>query len=205
MLRVGLTGGIASGKSTVASILRGLDYPVLDADPIGHEMLEPDQPAYDEIVAEFGKQALDADGKVNRGKLAQIVFGDAQKRNHLNQILHPRIRTVVQKWFVALDRPEGPDLAVVEAALIIEAEYQKDLDKVIVCWCRPDQQLERLIERGLTLEQARQRIAAQMPMDEKRRLADEVIDCSCSFDETEGQVVETVKRLLQSNASNRGV
>jgi dephospho-CoA kinase len=205
MLRLGLTGGIASGKSTVASSLRDLDYPVLAADPIGHEMLEPDQPTYDEIVHEFGSGVLDAGGKVNRGKLAQIVFADTHKRERLNQILHPRILAVVRKWFSALDRPGGPDLAIVEAALIIEAEYQKDLDKVIVCWCRPDQQLQRLKERGLTQEQALQRIAAQMPMDEKRRLADEVIDCSGSIEETEKQVAATVKRLLQSNTSNKAV
>jgi dephospho-CoA kinase len=205
MLRVGLTGGIASGKSTVASILRDLDYPVLDADSIGHEMLEPGQPAYDEIVREFGKGILDAQSNISRGKLAQVVFADAQKRERLNQILHPRILAVLQKWFVALDRPGGPDLAVVEAALIIEAEYQKDLDKVVVCWCRPDQQLARLQERGFTPEQARLRIAAQMPMDEKRRLADEVIDCSGSIEETKEQVAATVKRLVQSNTSNKAV
>jgi dephospho-CoA kinase len=203
MLRVGLTGGIATGKSTVAAILRDLDYPVLDADPIGHEMLEPDQPTYDEIVHEFGKEILDAGGQVNRGKLARIVFADAQKRDRLNHILHPRILTVVRKWFAALDRPRGPDLAIVEAALIIEAGYDKDLDRVIVCCCRPDQQLERLLERGMTTEQAQQRIAAQMPMEEKSRLAHEVIDCSGSIEATEEQIAETLKRLLQSPASNK--
>ena len=202
MLRVGLTGGIASGKSTVASLLRDMDCPVLDADPLGHELLEQGQAAYDEVVRDFGKDVLDSYGNVDRGKLGPIVFADPQKRTRLNQILHPRILDVVRKWFAALDQPGGPELAIVEAALIIEANYHKELDKVIVCWCRPEQQIERLKERGLTAEQARVRIASQMPMEEKRRLADEAIDCSGSIEATERQVAEAVKRILQSATSN---
>ena len=205
MLRVGLTGGIASGKSTVASLLRDMDCPVLDADPLGHELLEQGQAAYDEVVREFGKDVLDSYGNVDRRKLGPIVFADAQKRARLNQILHPRILDVVGKWFAALDQPGGPDLAIVEAALIIEANYHQELDKVMVCWCRPEQQVERLKERGLTAEQAQVRIAAQMPMEEKRRLADEPIDCSGSIEETERQVAEAVKRMLQSATSNENV
>src|SRR5271168_5597298 len=170
MLRVGLTGGIASGKSTVAAMLRELDCPVLDADTLGHELLEQGQEAYNEVVREFGREILDGYGNVDRGKLGQIVFADAQKRARLNQILHPRILDVVRKWFAALDGPDAPELAVVEAALIIEAGYNKELHKVIVCWCRPEQQIERLEERGLAVEDARRRIAAQMPMEDKRRL-----------------------------------
>jgi len=205
MLRVGLTGGIASGKSTVAEIFRERDIPVLEADPLGHELLEPGQDAYDEVVREFGKEILDANGKVNRSKLGGIVFADAQKRARLNQILHPRILDVVRKWFAALDGPDGPELGVVEAALIIEAGYHKELDKVIVCWCRPEQQLERLEERGLSAEAAQQRIAAQMPMDEKRRLASEQIDCSGSIEETQRQVAAVLGRLQQSPASGRNI
>jgi dephospho-CoA kinase len=197
MLRVGLTGGIASGKSTVAAMLRELDCPVLDADTLGHELLEQGQDAYSEVVREFGKDLLDAYGNVDRGKLGVIIFGDASKRVRLNQILHPRILEVVRKWFAALGHAGGPDLAVVEAALIIEAGYNKELDRVIVCWCPPEQQLQRLQERGLTAEQAQLRIAAQMPMEEKRRLGDEMIDCSGSLEETERQVMEVLKRLSQ--------
>ena len=204
MLRVGLTGGIASGKSTVASMLRDLDCPVLDADTLGHELLEQGQDAYNEVVSEFGREILDAHGNVDRGKLGPIIFADAQKRARLNQILHPRILDVVRKWFAALDQIGGPDLAVVEAALIIEAGYNKELDRVIVCWCPPEQQLQRLVERGQTPEQAKLRIAAQMPMEEKRRLADEAIDCSGSIEETEHQVMEAVKRMLRPAASAEG-
>jgi dephospho-CoA kinase len=204
MLRVGLTGGIASGKSTVAAMLRELDCPVLDADTLGHELLEQGQDAYNEVVREYGKEVLDTYGNVDRSKLAQIIFADAQKRARLNQILHPRILDVARKWFAALAQAGGPELAVVEAALIIEAGYNKELDQVIVCWCPAQRQLQRLVERGLTAEQAQLRIAAQMPMEEKRRLGDETIDCSGSLGETERQVMEVVKRLSRPAAPAGG-
>lgn len=205
MLKVGLTGGIASGKSTVASMLRDFDCPLLEADTLGHELLEQGQPAYDEVVAEFGKAVLDSYGKVDRSKLGAIVFADAAKRARLNQILHPRILDVIRKWFVALDRTGGPELAVVEAALIFEAGFDKELDRTIVCWCRPEQQLERLQERGLSPEDARLRIAAQMPVDEKRRLGDEVIDCSGTMEGTERQVAQVFEKLKLANAAGRNI
>ena len=198
MLRVGLTGGIASGKSTVASVLRDLEYPVLDADSIARELLEPGQDAYKEVVREFGDPILARGGAVDRPKLGAIVFSDAQKRARLNQILHPRIQEVVASWFAALDRPGGPDLAFEDAALILEAGAKKNLDRVVVCWCRPEQQIERLQERGLSVEEAKARIAAQMPMEEKRRLADETIDCSGSIEETQRQVQAVIAKLKQS-------
>ncbi|MGD0403641.1 MAG: dephospho-CoA kinase [Candidatus Acidiferrales bacterium] len=195
MLKVGLTGGIATGKTTVASMLRDRDVPVLNADTLGHELLEPGQAAYDEIVAVFDEDILDADGKVNRAKLGGVIFADAQKRERLNQILHPKILEIVQKWFAALDAPDGPPFAAVEAALIYEARYNRKLDKIIVCWCRPEQQLERLTLRGLSVEEAQRRIAAQMPLDQKRKLADEPIDCSGSIEETQRQVDQIVEKL----------
>jgi len=173
---------------------------VLAADALGHELLEPGQTAYAEVVHEFGIDILDSYGNVDRTALGEIVFADAEKRARLNEILHPRIREIIQKWFAALDQPGGPELAVVEAALILEAGFEKDLDKIIVCWCRRAQQVERLIERGLTEEQALLRIAAQMPMEEKREMADETIDCSGTLAGTEGEVALAVKRLLDTAA-----
>jgi dephospho-CoA kinase len=197
MLRVGLTGGIASGKSTVASMLRDSDCHVLELDAIGHELLESGQPAHDEIVAEFGNEILDAAGNVDRSKLGRIVFADPAKRERLNQILHPRILDVARQWFAALARPGGPELAFAEAALIVESGFHKELDRVLVCWCTPEQQIERLQERALPPEQARQRVAAQMPMDEKRRYADMVIDCSGTLAATETQVGKALEKLSQ--------
>ncbi len=200
MLKVGLTGGIASGKSTVASLLRDHDCMVLEMDPLGHELLEPGQSAYDEVVREFGNSILGPGDAIDRAKLGAIVFADPAKRARLNQILHPRILDVVLKWFAALDRPGGPEFAVVEAALIVETGFHKQLDNLIVCWATPAQQMERLIARGLTREQAQLRISSQMPAEEKRALADEVIDCSGSIEETERQVKNVVAHLKELSA-----
>ncbi|MFZ0036403.1 MAG: dephospho-CoA kinase [Candidatus Acidiferrales bacterium] len=198
MLRVGLTGGIACGKSTVASMLRDLDMTILDADPIVHEMLESGQPVYDEVVREFGSEILTSDKKIDRAKLGAIVFADRERLDRLNQIIHPRVMDVITKWFAALDRAGGTPLAIVEAALLVEAGYREKLDRLIVVRCDPEQQMARLRARGLTEEQARQRIAAQMPVDEKARIADDVINTTGSIEETRRQVeqlADNLKRL----------
>jgi len=204
MLRVGLTGGIASGKSTVDRMLRDRDYMVFDADAIAHELLEPGQPTYDAVLREFGGSILGAGGAIDRGKLGAIVFADPAKRAILNGILHPRIRDISEDWFKRLDGPGGPAIAFEDAALILEAGLRKYFDRVVVCWCRPDQQLERLKERGLSLEEAQRRIAAQMPIDEKRRQADEVIDCSGSLEETEREVEALLAKLVQEAIARGG-
>ncbi|HUO33811.1 MAG TPA: dephospho-CoA kinase [Candidatus Acidoferrum sp.] len=198
MLRIGLTGGIASGKSTVAKMLRARDCLVLEADPLGHEFLEPGQKAYAEVVREFGTEILMSGGIVDRAKLGDIVFADSARLARLNQILHPPILQVIRTWFGALDRMGGPPLAFVEAALILEAGFNQELDKVVVCWCSRQQQMERLQARGLTPREAEMRIASQMPIDEKRRRADEVIDCSVSIAETEQQVDRVLARLREA-------
>lgn len=178
---------------------------VLEMDPLGHEMLEPGQAAYDEVVREFGSGILEAGDKVNRAALGAVIFADAEKRARLNQILHPRILDVVEKWFAALDRPGGPEMAFAEAALILEAGFDRRLHRVTVCWCRPEQQFARLVERGLSAGDAQQRIAAQMPLEEKRSRADDVIDCSGSFEETERQVVALVAKLKQLAGSGGNI
>jgi dephospho-CoA kinase len=197
MLRVGLTGGIASGKTTVATLLKKHGYEVLDADSLGHQLMVPDLPAYGEIVREFGRDVVAHDERIDRAKLGAIVFADAEKRAKLNAILHPRILAHVQEWFSLLDRRDGPAFAFVEAALLVEAGYKSWLDRLVVCWSKLEQQMDRLVRRGLSREQAKLRLAAQMPVDEKRRLADDVIDCSGSLEETErqvGKLIETLKR-----------
>jgi dephospho-CoA kinase len=201
MLRVGLTGGIACGKSAVAGMLREKGVEVLAADPLGHKLLEPGQAAYDEVLREFGRDILDAAGKVDRKKLGTIVFGDPAKRAKLNWILHPKILETIREWFRALERPGGPEFAVLEAALIYEAGVHKELDRVVVCWCTPDQQMERLEARALTKEEAQRRISAQMPISEKKRLADETIDCSGPFEDTERQVEQVIGKLKAASAA----
>jgi dephospho-CoA kinase len=205
MLRVGLTGGIASGKTAVATMLRKRGYEVLDADSLGHELMRPGQSAYDDIVRAFGPGVLAADLSVDRAKLGAIVFPDPEKRALLNRILHPQILDAVQRWFHSLDHAGGPAFAFLEAALLVEAGYRSILDRLVVCWSKPEQQIERLIARGLTAEQARQRLAAQMPVEEKRRAADDLIDCSGSTNDTERQVealIEALKRAATISKSN---
>lgn len=202
MLRVGLTGGIACGKSAVAAMLRDLDCTVLEADPLVHELLEPGQPVYDEIVRQFGVGILDANQKIDRAKLGAIVFADVTQLFRLNKIVHPRVLEIITQWFAALDRQGGPDFAISEAALLVESGFAEKLDRVIVVWCRPEQQRERLRERGLTPEQIEQRIEAQMPIDEKRQVADDVIDNSGTIEETETQVKELVAKLTQLAAAS---
>ncbi|HWF37100.1 MAG TPA: dephospho-CoA kinase [Candidatus Acidoferrales bacterium] len=200
MLRVGLTGGIASGKSTVSAMLRDRNIPVLAADPLGHKLMEPGESAYDEVVREFGSEILAEDGSVDRGKLGTIVFADPAKRARLNWILHPKIIEAIRQWFKSLEHPGGSEFAVMEAALIYEANVQRDVNRVVVCWCTAEQQLERLMARRLTEEQARRRITAQMPVDEKKKLADLVIDCSGTIKETQQQVAEVIEKLKNAAA-----
>lgn len=200
MLKIGLTGGIASGKSTVAAMLRARGCHVLEMDPIGHELLQPDAAAYAEVIREFGREILDSGGSVDRNKLGAIVFADRGKRERLNAILHPKILERVREWF-SQRQLNGADFAVVEAALIYEAGYNTQLDRTVVCWCRQGQQIERLERRGLTRDQAQARINAQMPIDDKRNLADDVIDCSKSIEDTNRQTAELIDKLKRLAAS----
>ncbi|MCL6566774.1 MAG: dephospho-CoA kinase [Acidobacteriia bacterium] len=203
MLRVGLTGGIACGKTTVARMFAELGIPVLEADGVAHALLEPGQPAYAAVVAEFGPQVLRADGTVDRGRLGEIVFADRDRLERLNQLVHPGVREAIEHWF-AEQAGRGARVALVEAALLVEAGYHRHLDRLIVVWCRPEQQRERLLARGLSPRQAEQRIAAQMPLEEKLRLADDVIDCSGSLEQTRRQVEALAAQLLALAAAPPG-
>ncbi len=195
MLRLGLTGGIASGKTAVAAMLRELGFAVLAADSLAHKLIEPGQPAYDEVVREFGLAILDSDQRVNRAKLADIVFADRARLDRLNAILHPRVEVATNRQFEEWSRDGARDAAFVEAALLVEAGFHKKLDGLVVTWCRPEQQLERLRSRGFSDEEARRRIAAQLPVDEKLRHATEKIDCSGTLEETRRQVEALAAKL----------
>jgi dephospho-CoA kinase len=204
MLRVGLTGGIATGKSTVVAMLRELGCQVLEADKIAHRMIEPGAAAYDEVVREFGRGILQPDGRVDRPKLGAIVFADPKRLARLNAIVHPPTLAAQDRELAAIEQAQPHAIAVVEAALLVEAGYDKKLDCLVVTWCTPEQQIARLTEagvgRGLTLQQARQRIAAQMPVDEKRRLADEEIDCSGTLEQTRERVLALFAKFQKMEA-----
>ncbi|PYT49029.1 MAG: dephospho-CoA kinase [Acidobacteria bacterium] len=200
MLRLGLTGGIASGKSTVAAMLREMGFAVLDADSLAHRLIERGEPAHEEILREFGPAITDASGSINRVQLANVVFADRAKLDHLNAIVHPRVADVVFRQFDEWERNGVRDAAFVEAALLIEADLDKKLDGLIVAWCKPEQQLERLVARGLTEAEARRRIAAQLSVEEKLRHATEKIDCSGSLEETSRQVAALAAKLRRQTA-----
>ncbi len=200
MLRLGLTGGIASGKSAVAAMLREMGFAVLDADSLAHRLIERGEPAHEEILREFGPAITDASGRINRAQLANVVFADGAKLDRLNAIVHPRVADVVFRQFNEWERNGVRDAAFVEAALLIEAGLDKKLDGLIVAWCKPEQQLERLVARGLTEAEARRRIAAQLSVEEKLRHATEKIDCSGSLEETRRQVAALAAKFRRQTA-----
>jgi dephospho-CoA kinase len=195
MKKIGLTGGIASGKSTVAAMLRELGFPVIFADEISRGLLDPGQAAYDETVREFGREIVLANGTLDRKRIAAIVFADRGKLDRLNAIIHPPVEVQILKQFGEWEREGKRSVVFVEAALLVEAGYMKNLDGLVVTWCRPEQQMERLIARGMTEKEARSRIGAQMPVEEKLKLATDKIDCSGSIEETRRQVEALAKTL----------
>jgi len=201
MLKVGLTGGIASGKSHVLSILEELGCEVLDADDLAHAAIAPGEPAYSDIVESFGKGVLAPDGTINRASLGRIVFADSDARARLNAIVHPRVFEAQKRWFDELTRRpnDGPSIiAVVDAALMIETGSYRGYDCVVVVHCLSEIQLVRLMSRNkLTREEALKRIESQMPSAEKLKYADYEIDTSGTFDETRIQVENLYKKLKE--------
>jgi dephospho-CoA kinase len=203
MLKVGLTGSIAVGKSFVLGVLAELGCRILDADRTAREVVAPGTPGLNAVIELFGHQVLKDDGTLDRAALGSIVFSDEEKRRRLNSILHPFIIAAqdeqLRQW-----QEETPDaIAVVDAALMIESGGYLRFDKLIVVHCRPEVQLERLMSRdGLSAEDARRRIAAQMPQEQKITFADLLIDTSDGFAAARAQT-ETVFRVLQALPATR--
>jgi dephospho-CoA kinase len=196
MLRLGLTGGIATGKSTVATMLRELGFDVLSADALAHQLIEPGEPAYEEVVREFGASILDVSKKINRAKLGAIVFAEPTKLARLNAIIHPRVEAVSRRQLDEWAADGSRKASFIEAALLVEAGYEKFLDGLVVTWCRPEQQLKRLRTRGISEGDALRRIAAQLPVEEKMRHATYRVDCSGSLEDTRRQVEALRNKLL---------
>jgi dephospho-CoA kinase len=195
MLKMGLTGGIASGKSAVAAMLREMGFPVLEADLVAHKLLEPGEEAHDEVLREFGQELADGQGRIDRNKLGAMVFADPAKLMKLNSIIHPRVETIISQQFAGWRRNGVSDAGFVVAALLVEAGIADKLDGLVVSFCRPEQQLERLRARGMSEIEAKRRIAAQMPVKEKLKRATEVIDCSGTLEQTRAQVRALAAKL----------
>jgi len=189
MLKVGLTGSIAVGKSFVCECFRELGCHVLDADQTSREVVAPGTEGLRRIAREFGSDILTPDGNLDRKTLASIVFADEARRKLLNSIVHPLVIEVQDDWIRRHEKSDPDGVAIVDAALMIESGGYKRFDKVVVVWCEPAIQLKRLMLRdNLTLPEARKRINAQLPQDEKKLFADHLIDTSNGLDDTRHRV-----------------
>jgi len=167
-----LTGGLASGKSTVAKLLTRRGVPVFDADGAVHDLYRAGQPGAEVVARLFGNEVLDANGGVDRSKLAATVIDDDSARSSLEAAIHPLVRRMIASWAHSLDAP----IAVVEAALLAETGSWRAYDVLMVVWCEPSQQVERALTRGISVERAKGLVAAQLPIHEKVPIADVVVD-----------------------------
>jgi len=195
MLKVALTGGIATGKSYVLDQFRRRGVPCLDADELAHGVTASGTEATAAIVERFGADILAADGSVDRQKLGAIVFADPGARRDLEAIVHPGVYRAIQAGLRGFELVGDGDLAIVDVPLLFETGAEKTFDRVVVTICAPGTQLARLRKRGLSDEAARQRLAAQWPAEKKAALADYVITTDGSFTETDEQVARIMKAL----------
>lgn len=199
-LRVGLTGGIASGKTTVALTFQRLGAVIVDADTIAHRLLEPGGAAHDAVVARFGAGILDTDRRIERPKLAAIVFSDAKARADLEGILHPRIFEQAERRLAfELARRPAP-IAVVEAALLVETGSYRRFDRLVLAACSREAQMRRLTARGLTPEEAFARLEAQGSLDAKKAVADFVIETEGTLEQTRAQSERVFAALVAEHA-----
>lgn len=198
MLRVGLTGSIAVGKSFVTSIFSDLGCHTLDADETAREVVLPGSPGLEAVAQSFGRAVLNNDGTLNRQRLGELVFADEAKRQKLNQILHPFIIARQDEIMSEWEREDPQGIGIIDAALMIESGGYKRFHKLIVVHCRPEVQLERLMLRNsLSHEEAESRINSQMPQEEKQKFADYLIDTSDGFEVTRQRTIEVHTQLLK--------
>lgn len=200
MIIAGLTGGIASGKSLVARVFKDLGAHVIDADKIVHGLLEPNQPVWQEVIDYFGKEIQRPDSTIDRRKLGEIVFNDDEKRAWLNSCIHPRVFEGFSACVKHL-RDRQPDAVVIfDAVLLFETGYNRNMGRTIVVYAEEEQQIERLaIRNKFTRDHALARIRSQMPLAEKRGLADYVIDNTGSREHTEAQAKAIYQKLKQES------
>jgi dephospho-CoA kinase len=196
VLKVGLTGSIAVGKSYVCEVFRELGAFVLDADQTAREVVAPGTKGLKAIVENFSADVLQPDGELNRIKLGALVFSDERKRQLLNRIVHPLVIERQDDWLRTHERENPNAICIIDAALMIESGGYKRFDKIIVVWCDAKIQLQRLMLRNnLSAEEAAKRINSQMPQEEKKRYADFLIDTSEGFDSAKKQTEEIFGRL----------
>ena len=201
MVKVGLTGGIAIGKSFVARTLAELGCHVFDADKIARDVVAPGTPGYQLIVTEFGTDVVASDGSIDRARLGQLIFSNEAKRQRLNAILHPIIIAEQDRLLASVEASDPEGIAIIDATLMIETGSYKRFDKLIVVHCEREAQIERLMRRNnLSREEAEARLAAQMPNEEKRKYADFEIDTNGDFEQVRQQVIEVYNQLRALSA-----
>jgi dephospho-CoA kinase len=200
MLRVGLTGGLASGKTFVGHALEGLGCHVIRADDLGHRVLLPGGEVYDAVINEFGNEILDDEGMIDRRRLAAVVFDHPERLEKLNSLVHPAVIRREKEMEDEIARRDPQAITVVEAAILVETGSYRRFDKLIVAFCSHEQQLERAMHRSTyTKEEAMAPLSRQLPLAEKIKVADYVIDTSGSKEQTLGQV----RRVYESLESLR--
>ena len=188
-MNIGLTGGIATGKSTVSQMLVARGAALIDADVVARRIMEPGHPVLAKVVERFGETVLLADGQLNRKRLGEIVFSDPVERKALEDITHPAIRREMKAELEALERENSERLVVADIPLLYESGLENLYEEIMVVYVPRSLQLERLMQRdALTVQEAELRLAAQMDIEEKRRRADILIDNSRSYEETESQI-----------------
>jgi dephospho-CoA kinase len=199
MKRVALTGGIASGKSHVRAEFERLGVPTIDADTLARDAVANGSPGLEAVINRFGPGVLDATGALDRRKLGTIVFQDPAARRDLEDIIHPAVRAAIEEWFESR-RGRAPHVAIADIPLLFETDRQGEFDVIIVTACAPSTQITRIMARdGVNEAEARARLAAQLPIEEKVRRADHVINTEGSFEETHRQV----RRVYESLVSGR--
>ena len=195
--RIALTGGIATGKSHVRAAFEALGVPTIDADRHARAVVAAGTDGWRAVRARFGDGVIGPDGELDRKRLAAIVFADAEARRDLEAIIHPAVRRAIDAWFASLAAPEVP-FGIADIPLLYETGRQAEFDGVIVAACSPDIQLRRLMARdGLTSDDAQQRVRAQLPIEDKARLADWVIRTDGTFSDTAAQV-HSIWQLLRA-------
>jgi dephospho-CoA kinase len=202
MVRIALTGGIATGKTYVRRRLEMLGVPTIDADLLARAVASPGSPAFDAIRARFGASVVAPDGSLDRRRLADIVFRDPGARVDLERIIHPHVYAAIQSWFGALS--PDTDLAVADIPLLFETGRERDFDRVVVVACDAPAQVRRVIDRdGASEAEARRRIAAQLPIEEKVKRADSVVWTNGSLADTDAQVEQLVHDLRRRSTDIR--
>jgi dephospho-CoA kinase len=196
MLTVGLTGGLASGKSFVSAALAGLGCHVLHADAVGHEVLEPGGEAYQPVIAEFGREILHEDGVIDRRRLAAIVFSDPERLARLNSLVHPVVFRREEEFIRETGVREPGAIVVVEAAILVETGSYRKFDRLVVTVCDRETQIQRAVKRDrLTRPEVEARLSRQLPAEELRKVADYAIDTSGTKEKTLAQVQELYRAL----------